>query len=207
MNYKRITLALMIFALCALSVHAQSGRRQNKPAPAAPVPTPTPEPTPIPKKEGDKPAELIIVVAKDIDTAPGGIPLSFHNAAQQGCADRLRQRSSAEVDTPSREMNRGEASDKAKNSTNTYVVLLTLREDSMAARPGELQLDYVLFAPGTGKVVTTGREYVNHNRVGPIVAGPTMRLPSGVYRESWLRRAGEEAADRVVKKLNLGTPP
>ena len=204
MNYKRLitVLALLIFAA---SVQAQSGRRQTKPIPAAPVPTPTPEPTPTPKKDDGKP-ELIIVVAKDSDTALSGIPLSFQRAAQQGCADRLRGRSPAEVDEPNREMNRGQASDKAKHSTNTYVVLLAVRVDSMATSSGQLQVDYVLFAAGTGKVLTTGRAYVNQNRAGPVILGPTSRLPSGVYREQWLREAGEEAADRVLKKLNLNAP-
>jgi hypothetical protein len=205
MSHKRIitVLALLIFAV---SVQAQSGRRQTKPAPAAPVPTPTPEPTPIPKKD-DTPAELVFLVATDYNPAPGSIPPSFQTAAQRGCADRLRARSSADVDAPHRDMSRGEAIEKAKKSTNTYVVLLSLKVDVMARSYDDLQLDFVVFAPGTAKVVTTGRSYVNNNRTGPVVVGPTSRLPSGMYRESWLIKAGEEAADRILKKLNIGQLP
>lgn len=205
MKYRRF-LALFIFALCALSVQAQSGRRQVKPPPAAPVPTPTPEPTPTPKKD-DKESELVFLVATDRNNAPMSIPLAFHSAAQQGCADRLRSRSSAEVDIAQRDMGRGEAIEKAKASSNTYVVLLTLQYDVMARSYDDIQLDFVVFAPKTSKVVITGRSYINSSRTGPVVVGPTSRLPQGVFRESWLRHAGEDAADRILKKLHLGTPP
>lgn len=205
MNQKRLitVLALLIFAL---SVQAQSGRRQTKPAPAAPVPTPTPEPTPTPKEEEETVPELMFLVGTDIHSTSGSIPLHFHSAAQRGCADRLRAKSSAEVDAPQRDLSRGEAIEKAKKSPNTYVVLITLRFDVMARTYDDLQLDFVVFAPQTAKVVLTGRSYVNSNRTGPVVVGPTSRLPAGVYREGWLRQAGEDAADRILKKMNVGRP-
>jgi hypothetical protein len=167
------------------------------------VPTPTPEPTPTPK-EADEKAEIVFLVATDIHNGPDSIPLAFHSAAQRGCADRLRARSGAEVDTSHRDLGRGQAIEKAKSSANTYVVLLTLSLEQMRRSSGEIQLDFVVFAPQTAKVVITGRSYVNSTRTGPIVLGPTSRLPSGMYREQWLREAGEEAADRVLKKMNLG---
>lgn len=207
MNYKRylITPALLLLALCVISVHAQSGRRKPNPPPAAPVPTPTPEPTPPPKKDQEK-VELSFLVGTDRNDAPANIPLQLHSAAQRGCADRLRSRSNAEVDAPQRDFGRGEAIEKAKASTNTYVVLLTIRLDVMARSYDDMQLDFVVFAPTTAKVVLTGRSYVNTSRVGPVIAGPTSRLPSGMLREQWLIQAGEEAADRILKKLNLSVP-
>jgi hypothetical protein len=206
MNNKpfKITLALLFFVLCVLSVEAQSGRRKTPPPPAAPIPTPTPEPTPTPKKEGAK-AELIFLVGTDRHSDSGLIPLGFHTAAQRGCADRLRSRSSAEVDAPHGDMGRGQAIEKAKKSTNTYVVLISLKLDT-TVNTDEVILDFVVFAPTTSKVVLTGRTYVTGHRAGPVVVNPTRRLPAGVYREEWLRNAGEEAADKVLKKLNLGGP-
>ena len=207
MNHKPLStiLALAIFAVFVVSVQAQSGRRQTKPIPSAPVPTPTPEPTATPKEQNKEP-ELIFLVATDRDSAPGAIPLHFHSAAQQGCADRLRAKSSADVDTSQRNLGRGQAIEKAKKSVNTYVVLLTLRFDVMARSYDDIQLDFVVFAPQTAKVVITGRSWVNNTRTGPVVVGPTSRVPSGVYREQWLRQAGEEAADRILKKLNMTVP-
>lgn len=196
-------LALLLFALCLLTVQAQSGRRKTKPVSAPPVPTPTPEPTPIPKKEKDEP-ELLFLVGTDRNEAPASIPLAFHSAAQRGCADRLRTRSAADIDAPQRDMGRGEAIEKAKASENTYVVLLTLRLDVMAQSYDDLQLDFVVFSPMTAKVALTGRSYINNNRIGPVIAGRTSRLPAGIYREQWLLQAGEEAADKILKKLNLG---
>jgi hypothetical protein len=208
MNYKpyKTTLALLFFVLCALSVQSQSGRRKTPPPPAAPIPTPTPEPTPTPKNEGEK-SELVFLVGTDRNTDRRGIPLGFHTAAQRGCADRLRSRSSAEVDAPHGDMGRGQAIEKAKKSTNTYVVLLTLQFDTMVNSSNDIQLDFVVFAPATAKVVLTGRSYVNANRAGPVIVGPTSRLPAGVYREQWLMDAGEEAADKILKKLNMNAPP
>ena len=206
MNNKpfKITLALLFFVLCALSVEAQSGRRKMPPPPAAPIPTPTPEPTPTPKKE-EKKAELIFLVGTDRHQDLGLIPLGFHTAAQRGCADRLRSRSSADVDAPHGDMGRGQAIEKAKKSPNTYVVLISLKIDT-TVNTDEIILDFVVFAPTTSKVVLTGRTYVTGHRAGPVVVNPTKRLPAGVYREEWLRNAGEEAADKVLKKLNLGGP-
>ena len=191
----------MVIALCALTVQAQSGRRQTKPTPAAPVPTPTPEPTPIPKKDGKEP-ELMFLVASDRHSASSSIPIAFHDAAQRGCANRLRSRSSADVDVAERDMSRGEAIAKAKSEPNTYVVLLSLVFDTMSSRKDDLQLDFVVFEPITAKVLITGRSYINTNRKGPLVVGPTSRLPGGMYREQWLWDAGEEAANRILKKLN-----
>jgi len=207
MNCKsyKACLVLLIFALCALSVQAQSGRRQTKPAPAAPIPTPTPEPTPIPKKEQEA-EELIFLVGVDRDTAHPSIPLHFHTTAQRGCAERLRTRSSAEVDVASRDMNRSDAIQKAKASTNTYVVLLSLRLDSMAQSYDDLELDFVVFAPVTAKVVVTGRSLVTGNRAGPVVLGRTGRMPGGIFREQAVKQAGEDAADRIIKKVNSGRP-
>ena len=204
-RYKTL-LTLLIFALCALSVQAQSGRRKPNPPPAAPIPTPTPEPTPTPKKDEEAP-ELSFFVGTDRNDAPGSIPLSLHSAAQRGCADRLAARASADVEAPQRDTGRSEAIEKAKASPNTYVVLLTIRFDVMAQSYDDVQLDFVVFAPTTAKVVLTGRSYINTNRVGPVIAGPAQRLPAGVFREQWLRQAGEEAADKILKKLKLGTPP
>ena len=205
-NRYRTILALFILAMCALTVQAQSGRRRTTPPPAAPVPTPTPEPTPTPKKD-DKTSELSFLVGSDRNTGPAAIPLVFHSAAVRACADRLRSRSSAQVDMSQRDLSRGEAIEKAKSSKNTYVVLLTLTMDQMGRSWDDLQLDFLVLAPETAKVVITGSAYVNSSRAGPVVVGPTSRVPAGVFREQWVRQAGEDVADRIIKKLHLGGAP
>ena len=207
MNLKRLSTipAILIIALVAFSAHAQSGRRQTRPAPTAPVPTPTPESSPSPKQDEKEP-KLVFFVATDRHTASGSIPLSFHTAAQRGCADRLR-RASADVDDAHKDVSRGEAIEKAKNSSNTYVILLQLRMEPMSPSLRDLALEYLVLTPTTAKVLIAGRAYVNNTRAGPVVVGPTTRLPSGMYSEQWLLDAGEEVADKVLKKLNKASLP
>jgi hypothetical protein len=176
-----------------------------KPPPAAPVPSPTPEPTPIPKKE-EKESELIFLVATDRHSGPITIPFTYYDAAQRGCADRLRSRSSADVDIAERDMSRGAAIERAKKEQRTYVVLLSIQFDTMSNTSDEIQLDFTVFEPTTARVVITGRSYLNANRKGPLIVNPTGRV-SGLYREQFLRHAGEDVADRVLKKLNIATLP
>ncbi|HKY43665.1 MAG TPA: hypothetical protein VJM50_11255 [Pyrinomonadaceae bacterium] len=198
MKYKT-ALALAIFVLCTFPVHAQSGRRKTPPPPAAPIPTPTPEPTPTPKKDGEK-SKLVFYVGIDRNVNSASIPLGFYTIAQRACADRLRTKSDAEVDAPHGDLGRGKAIEKAKSTTNTYVVLLVLDFASLPVSSNELQLDFTVFAPETAKVVLSGRSYINPNRAGPVTVG--RGIPVGVFREAWIREAGEEAADKILKKIN-----
>ena len=204
MRYQRLTatLSITVVLLCAVSAHAQSGRRQTKPAPAAPVPTPTPEPTPLPKKE-DKEPELIFLVGADRQSSYS-IPFTFFDAVVSGCADRLRQRSGADVDIAPRELGRGDAIKKAKSDSKTWVVLITLAYDPVARAYDDLIVEYTVFTPDTAKVLLFGRSYPNQGRAGPVVVGPTSRGPGGLYREQMFRIAGEEAADKILKKMKIG---
>lgn len=203
-----VSLALLI-ALCCLAVNAQSGRRQTKPPPAAPVPTPTPEATPKPTPEKDKDEINFFVATGHRGAAVSRAPLSFHDAATNGCAEQLRKRTSLDVAVSLQEVSRGEAIAKAKAGQKTYVVLVSLIEDYMTSSSSgnyEFEVDYVVFAPVTAKVRASGRTYESGARKGPISVGrpKNVNLPS--YREALLRRAGADAADRIVKNLDLSDP-
>jgi hypothetical protein len=203
MNHNRF-IAVLCLLIIALTAQAQSGRRQVKPPPSVPVPTPSPEPSPIVKQE--KEAELVFLVASERNSVYINIPLQYYDAARRGCADRLRSRSTAEVDVADRELTRGEAIQKAKSAKNTYVVLLSLTFDTMSNRYEDIQLDFLLLEPVTAKVVLTGRSYLKANRKGPVIVNPTGRV-SGLYLEQMLRAAGEDAADRILKKMKIATVP
>jgi len=130
---------------------------------------------------------------------------AYYDWVVRGCADRLRAGSSAGVDITDQSFSRGEAIKKAKSETKSYVVLINLKYDNMARTDTELILEYIVFAPGTAKIVTQGHSYLNANRAGPIIAGPTSRGPnSDLYRQQVLTRAGEDAGDRILKALHLG---
>jgi hypothetical protein len=205
MSLNRITIVWVI-ALCCLSVQAQSGRRKVQPPPTAPVPAPTPEPTPKLKPKDDEQAITFLVSNGDRGTEVLRYPLSYQNAATHGCIERLRKRSSARIDTSQRDLSRGEAIKKAKEDKTTYVVLISLIEDRMSASSSgypELQVDYVVFAPVTAKVVASGRTYENGRRAGPVIVGRSRGGTNSIYREQSLRRAGEDAADRILKALHM----
>jgi hypothetical protein len=202
MRYRPFAIMLVI-ALSVWCVAAQSGRKHAKPAPAAPVPTPTPEPTPIPKKP-DKESELLFYIGADRHDSYSTLPLSYHDAALRGCADRLRAGSSASVNVVDQSFSRGEAIKKAKSETSTYVVLLTLKYDTMARSYDDLVVEFVVFAPVTAKVVTNGNSYTTGNRTGPVIVGPTGRgSTSPLYREKLIQQAGEDAGNRILKALHL----
>jgi|SRR5215217_480902 len=202
MSYRPVA-ATLIIVLCVLSMAAQSGRRQVKPPPAAPVPTPTPEPTPVPKKV-DKDSELLFFVGADHHDSFSQLPLSYHDAALRGCVDRLRASSSASVDVTEKSLSRSEAIKRAKSEAGGYVVMLSLTFDSMARSYDDLVLEFLVFAPGTAKLVTNGRSYLTGRRAGPVVVGPGSRgSTSGLYREQLLKQAGEEAGGRILKALHL----
>ena len=204
-----ILLVGVLLVLSAETTHAQSGRRQKTPEPAAPIPTPTPEPTPTPRAEQKEP-ELIFLVGVDRSGAFNFYPDSFYDAVVTGCAAALRN-SSAGVDV-SRDLPRGDAIKKAKNDTKTYVVVLELKAENMNGSSSnttydQIDVSYMVFAPGTAKVATSGRTYQNANRRGPVVIGPpTTGGTTGLYREALLQRAAEDAGVRILKALHLYVP-
>ena len=206
-----VVMALLV-GFCCLTANAQSGRRKSNPTPAAPVPTPTPEPTPTPTPKRSDSDTTFLVALSDRGTGFSYAPLQYYDAARNGCAERLREKTSLPVDTPQRELSRGEAIAKAKAAKTTYVVLISLIEDRMSASSNssgyvEFEVDYVVFAPGTAKVLASGRTYESAMRKGPVSVGRAPRSNYPAYREAILRRAGEDAADRILKSLHLSDPP
>jgi len=199
---------LALVTVCAITAPAQSGRRQPKAPSVAPVPTPTPEATPEPKTQ-EKKSELGFIVASERYSGIENYPFSYYDAVMAGCADRLRGASSASVTVAQDDMNRGTAIKKAKaETTNTYVVLFKLKLDEAARSYDDLEAEFTVFAPQTGKVVTFGTAYQNVNQTGPITTGPRSRGSSGaMYREQFLKRAGEDVAQRILKALHLDSVP
>jgi hypothetical protein len=197
---RNLVIGVLCLLFIAVSVQAQSGRRQVKPPPAAaPVPTPTPEPSPEAKKKEE--AELVFLVASERNSMYTNIPLYYYEVARRACGDRLRTRSTADVDVAERDMTRGEAIEKAKSAKKTYVVLLSLTFDNMSNNHEDVQLDFLLLEPMTAKVVLTGRAYLNSNRKSPVIINPGR--VSGLYREQLLRDAGQEVADRILRKMKI----
>jgi len=198
----------LIILLCSFAIGAQSGRRQPRVEPAAPVPTPTPEPTPKPKAQEKEP-DLVVLIGADRSGNFSYFPSTYYDAVVDGCAEALR-RSSASVEPSFKALNRSDAIKKAKEDGKTYVVLLELNGRAMSGNTSDsgadIEISFTVFAPGTAKVVTSGRSYQNSNRAGPVVVGPTSGSNVGLYREVLLKRAGEDAGSRIRRALHLEVP-
>ena len=121
-----------------------------------------------------------------------------------GCAEKLHGNSSASVDITDKDFGRGEAIKRAKSETKSYVVYMTLTIDNMARSADELVLEYIVFAPSTAKMVTSGRSFMRGQRAGPVVVGPpTGGRSSEILRGEMLRRMGEDAGERILKALHI----
>jgi hypothetical protein len=208
---RQTTVVILLVFACVFIIGAQSGRRQTKPATPAPIPSPTPDPTPAPKAEQKEP-DFIFYVGADRHRSYGFYPYSFYDAVLSGCSEVLRRGSSAKVDVTDRDLPRGEAIKKSKENAKTYTVLLQLTEPTMSGNPSnqnydQIELEYVVFAPLTGKVATSGHTFQYANRKGPIVVGPTGGGPtSALYREALLKQAGQDAGERILRALHLSVP-
>jgi len=191
--------------VCVLPINAQSGRRQPKTVSAAPVPTPSPEPTPTPKEKPK--SDLSILVGLDRSDTFSYYPSTYYSVVLDACSRRLSRGSDASVNT-SDHLTRGEAIKKAKSDKTTYVVLLrlvtTFIDRSQRSNDDEIELEYVVFSPLTAKIATSGRTYQNA-RTGPVIVRPP-GSSSILYREQLLKRAAENAADRILSALHLATP-
>ncbi len=202
-----LVLILILAASLASTAYTQSGRRQPKRPAAAPIPTPTPEPTPEPKNE--ERTDLAFLVGIDKNEAFTYYPLSFYSAVLGGCSEQLRRASSAKV-TTAHHLSRGDAIKKAKADKTTYVVWLRLATFSMGRSPSgnldDIEIEYVVFAPVTGKIATSGRSYQNATRTGPVVVQPPGGGGNIYYREYLLKRAAEDAADRILRALHIMVP-
>jgi hypothetical protein len=132
----------------------------------------------------------------------------YSDDAVGGCLKKLQESSMLKVRT-GKDMNRKEASDYAKASEETYVVWIQLEVDAAYSRntdgigyvnPNTLYVDYVLFAPGTGKSKASGHVYQRRATTGGLpLPGP--RTAGGA--EYSLRYAGEETGNRVLDALGL----
>jgi hypothetical protein len=198
---------ISVFALGALSVAAQSGRRSTQP-PVTPTPTPTPEPAPAAttSTDKDKTAQTIIVGMELPDNAY--IPRYLSDDVLQGCAQRLDQAHSVKVDVE-RNMSRGDAIKRAKAQEESPVVFLRLRADSIGGRTSssddlsQVFIEYVIFSPLTAKVVSTGNVYQGISK--GVVSVPIGRGGTAAT-EYRLKQAARDTADRILNALHIGAP-
>jgi hypothetical protein len=197
-----------VFVLTAASlVDAQSGRRIPKKS-TLPDPLPPAQSEPpikLPEQKDVKPQTPVLVVKFLPYMNTSGM---VGNIVMDGFMERMQASNQVKV-RPGKDMNRKEASDYAKSSPDTYVVLLQLEVDSAYSRdtvgyvdPYSLYVNYIIYTPGTGKSKANGNVYQRRGAIGGLpLPGPTQR--TGTAAEYSLRYAGREAADRVLSALGL----
>jgi len=211
----RAAAAILSCILLVLSAgpiaQAQSGRRPPK-RPTSPDPLPPKEEEPPIKPSSDQNSASKIPVKVVWHLTFASSSTIYTRTVQEACLDRLSQSGSINASTAADEMNRKQASDIAKGSTDTYVVWFELEVDSAyndrsgigSVPPQYLTVRFEVFTPATGKTKTSGHIYQRPQ--GP--AGIPMPGPgtsgSAVYS---LGYAGREMADRVLDSLGVARPP
>ena len=195
----------LTFALgFAVIAAAQSGRRAPKstPAPSA-VPTPEPIPTPVVSSEHLKPVLQYIIGIDRYDNF-SSISIASYNAALRSCANRLDEPPSVSVERVDRSLSRNEANNRAKTETKAYVVWLHIREDEMSSSPtgtpNNVAIEYIVFAPITGKSVSSGSAYPRKR--GILTGSGT----SGINGDSEIIEAARAVANKILSAMQMHIP-
>jgi len=173
------------------------GEKKTSPPPAAP------EPTPTPSTRHDK---TPLVITSHLADIIGGSSILTREVSD-ALIERLNEAGVFSV-TRDQEMNRKEASDRAKGLSDGFVVWFQLETglDQVGGvgpnYDSQLYVSYIIYKPVTGKVLSQGHVYQRAYSPG---GGPLPTPTGGTQIEYRLRRAGRETAERVLQAL--GKPP
>ena len=187
-------------AICANSCPAQSGRRSSKPA----------------EKTGTTTAAkfTLFIGIEGRDQSAANIPFYLSETALAACVDRLRDATGVSVGASARDLSREEAVSRAKSEKELYVVWLQLENDynnpakPSRSGPEQVYLRYTIFEPGTASVKAEGRTtHETYRTGGGGVSTRSSSRRSPIYSESDLKKAAREAADRILKALQIEPPP
>ncbi len=185
---------------------AQSGRRANKSTQTTPppvVPATVPAAAPSPEKLGPR---ATLIVGLDRSDTFSRIPLSATSAVLTSCVDRLNDVASLKIVAENQSLSRSEAVKKAKASKEgDHVVWLNVTLDREASRVGnpnlsDVIIEYIVFAPTTAKIVTSGRTYPEKYRNTSV--NPT-RGTQGLYGDFLYKEAAREAAERILRAFHV----
>lgn len=200
--------ALLLVSACPISL-AQSGRRPPK-RPTSPDPLPKEEEPPIkPSSEQNANPKIPVKVLWHLNYI--GSSTIYSRTVLEACLERLSQSGSVNATTAADEMNRKQAIDMAKASTDTYVLWFELEPESGyddrsgigSVPPQYLNVRFEVYTPTTGKTKTSGYIYQRQRGPGGILLPGPGTSGSAVYS---LGYAGRELADRLLDSLNLARP-
>ena len=198
-----VTFCVALVAMCSLAIVAQSGRRGHKTTPPIPVPTPeTPQPTPTPAPKLKPEFTFVVGIDKTGDFTR--ISLNAFSGVLRSCSDRLDEAPSVDSAIASHDMSRAEAVRKAKEGSDTYVVWLQLRPNNFSGQTGvyddpyNVYVQYSVFAPTTGKQLTSGNTYPEGYR------NKRIRVPTPTTEgDYYLNQAARGAAERILDHFHV----
>jgi len=196
----------MSLSLFAVTTAAQSGRRSVKASPSVPPPAETKpvDTQPAAKDQKDRMDLTIGTEHADVFT---NIPPYFYDSVLVSCSRRLDDSRGVRVNVVSREMSRADAINSAKAAKQGYVIWLQLRTDGNGNDLSDIRIQYWVFTSVTGKVATQGTSYQGSYRTGGVVLSPrTAGSNNPAIAESRLKDSAREAADRILKSLNIAVP-
>ena len=193
-------LVILSLSLCVFSVlvQGQSGRRTRQPTP------PTPRPAvsqPEPGSELEKPEpQMKLLIARE----PTARRLSSESTIFASFIKRLEEVERLAVEALG-DLKKGEAVKRAKSEQANFVVLLQFKVDSfqrgtILLNSPDLEIKYLVFAPGTGKRRSQGKLYYQS------LSGPKLRRdnwPKGPPIKITAEAAGIEAADLLLEWIRL----
>lgn len=195
---------LAIVALCLIVSsgwlsHAQSGRKekQSQAVTASSTNSGTSKDN---KKDKELPTTFIVATdAPDLRKSVGSYagyaqpPTSFEYHARGGCLVELKSIPGVKV-IEDEDVERWEARQTALTEDKAYLIWMELRWDTTSyVNPTLFRLRYLLFEPGTGKIVASG--YGNGIRK---TWGTT---PRRTTLEEQVREAGRDIAYQVISEL------
>jgi hypothetical protein len=200
--------AVVALSLCLIG-QAQSGRR----LPSRTNPPPPPAKEEPPAQISQEPQRALIPMLLASGTSTVNTSTFYANIVIEHCAQRLKEALAFDVSVAPSEINRKEASDRAKNEAKSYVLWIELEVDYRVGEdpvnvgvvePDRLVVNYTVFTPGTGKVKTSGRVYQRPRTVmSTPIPTPTPHPGTGVDLRHNLDGAGRETAERVMNALEV----
>lgn len=205
-----VLFCILLLLSLAQPSQAQSGRRPPKrPTSPDPLPPKQEEPPIRPSSENNSAPKIPIKVAWQRSYISGST--MYTRTVQEACLERLSQSGSVRATTASDELNRKEAIDLAKASTDTYVLWFELEPDSVydnrggigSVPPQYLTIRFEVYIPTTGKTKTSGHIYQRPQGPGGIPLPGPGSSGSAIYS---LGYAGREMADRVLDALGISRP-
>jgi hypothetical protein len=146
---------------------------------------------------------LQIVIGIERFDSFSSISIVTYDDVLRSCAQRLDEPQSVTVERVERSMSRSEASNRAKAEKSAYVVWLRVREDEMSSNttgtPNNVYIEYVVFAPITSKVVSSGSAY-------PRKRGTISSRTPGVNGDREVIEAARTVANKILAALQMHIP-